>query len=412
MRETDRLLLDCLCLTEGGDAARLKALSARDWDDIIAQAVCHLVLPQLYLGITRTGAQAALRPALFGRMQQLYFRNLAANVRFYHALSQCLGVLTAGEIPVVVLKGAHLGELVYENVGARILSDVDLMVREKHLKKAQQCLMRAGLYPTKGVLSIDLHWYLDTDYPIDMAGVWERTQSARIAGQSVRVLSPEDLLLHLCMHLGSHHQFRRIGIRTFCDIREIVFRYGNDIDWDRVASRAAQWRMGKALGLTLAMARTLLKVEIPDAMFGASLSGKSDRQVFERVLVNIFEDTPETQAPALSPFFWGIWTSESLPDKLKNLRAVLAPSPAFVSQKYPAPYGSFRNYLFYFIRFKAHMLRYLDATWRMVTRESRMQAVFRAERRNSAIKNWLVEENGGRPCPGRVVKDSGQDLAS
>jgi hypothetical protein len=387
MDKTDRLLLDCLCLRHDSDRDGLKALSLREWDEIIGRSVGCLVTPQLYLQLVRSGSKAVVPDAVWGKIQQQYFRNLAAAVRRNHALSECLGALNADGIPVVALKGVHLGELIYRNIGARILSDADLLVRKADLQRAQRCLLALGGYPFDGSLGIDLHWYLDTDYPIDMEGLWQRTKRAEIAGQTVQVLSTEDLLLHLCLHLASHHQFHRIGIRTFCDIREIISRHGSETDWNRLAETAVQWRMERAMGLTLALARFLLKAEIPGGVIATAFPGKGGEAMAARALSHIFSDTSGTRA--LSPFFWRIWTAGTLAGKLRNFQKVLMPPAEFISQKYPADFGSFRNFLFYFVRLKEHVLYYLDATWKMVTGEKRMRAVFEMERGNLEMKRWV-----------------------
>ena len=135
----------------------------------------------------------------------------ARNMNLYHELSHVLTVLRHDDIPVIVLKGAHLAEIVYENIALRPMCDVDLLVKKEDLTRVQRKLLETGYSPFTNRLLLDIHWHLEnsmTDLPVDMDMIWERAQPAFIAGVKVLVLSPEDLLLHLCLHLGFHHFFQ------------------------------------------------------------------------------------------------------------------------------------------------------------------------------------------------------------
>ena len=71
------------------------------------------------------------------------------------------------------------------------------------------------------------------------------------------MLSPEDLLLHLCLHASFTHRFR-VGLRACWDILETVNHYGQAIDWDLVVRRAQAWGIGRYVYLTLRLVRDLL----------------------------------------------------------------------------------------------------------------------------------------------------------
>jgi len=68
-----------------------------------------------------------------------------------------------------------------------------------------------------GGAMVELHWTLVT--PLcgaridehELAGLWERSVPATIAGAPSRALAAEDLLLHLCMHVSVHHRFADIA---------------------------------------------------------------------------------------------------------------------------------------------------------------------------------------------------------
>ena len=120
-------------------------------------------------------------------------------------------------VRVIVLKGAHLGNLVYGSPALRTMGDLDLMVRRDQLSVAERLLARLGYTPLyeplkqmdftnhhhtrplsrPGGIRIDVHWNIErptAPVQADLDGIWHRAVAARIAGVDVLVLSPEDLV--------------------------------------------------------------------------------------------------------------------------------------------------------------------------------------------------------------------------
>ena len=72
-------------------------------------------------------------------------------------------------------------------------------------------------------IHLEIHWHIDRSshpFTIDLDGMWERALPAIIAEVEALVLSPEDLLLHLCLHTCKHKLTG--GLRPFCDIAETI----------------------------------------------------------------------------------------------------------------------------------------------------------------------------------------------
>ena len=114
-------------------------------------------------------------------------------------------------------------------------------------------------------IRVEIHWSIarpDSPFEIDLDGLWERAQRAEIVGVEALVLSPEDLILHLCLHSSFTHKFR-VGLRMCWDIREVVSHYRDAIDWDLLVRRAQQWGIGRYVYLTLRLVRELLAAGYP-----------------------------------------------------------------------------------------------------------------------------------------------------
>ena len=68
----------------------------------------------------------------------------------------------------------------------------------------------------------------------DLKGIWKRCGSLSFGGANVTTLSPEDLLLFLCVH-GSRHLWLRL--QWLCDVAQLVRRHAT-MNWDRVVEQA------------------------------------------------------------------------------------------------------------------------------------------------------------------------------
>jgi hypothetical protein len=395
LRRADKLLLDCLKANGNLDPeslASLERLTIEDWNQVVQQSIRHTVAPLLYFRLKQSGLDVPT--TTFEKLHELYLRTVASNLHLYHELSKILQVLKDASVPVVVLKGAHLAEIVYGYFGLRSMSDVDLLVKKKDLSRAQKRLMDAGYSPSSRQINLDLQWNIESsaDYlSIDMEKVWERARPDIIAGVEVQVLCPEDLILHICLHLSFQHLFQLAGVRSLCDIRESIEHYNNNIKWFQVCSRASEWGVRNSVYLTLLLAREMMGANVPDDVMENLKPDEFEQRVKSWAVNQILS---AAAAPAISPFFFQLWKPGSLYEKISLLRKLLLPPPEIISQDYPAPFGSARNYLYYAVRLKDHFRRYARVTRRILRGEEYMTLLVKRQNRNITMREWLAPNYG------------------
>ncbi|MGA9350203.1 MAG: nucleotidyltransferase family protein [Anaerolineae bacterium] len=407
----------CYCLGMGTDetrVARLEQLSTADWDGVIQQANRHGVTPLLYRRLKTPGPGTIIPAGIMQRLQEIYlFDSARRNMRLYHQLSKVLTALQNEDIPVIALKGARLAEVVYGDIALRPMDDVDLLVRKTDLSRVEGKLLEVGYGPLErpsieeqcrkaqhlvgftkpDAFGIEIHWTIEnptSPFKIDVDGLWERARPAIIAGVEVLALSPEDLLLHLCLHASFHHKFR-IRLRSFCDISETVQHYRDEMDWEQVQLRAHQWGTGKYVYLTLHLARELLGAAVPDEILDTLRPDDFDLQVVAGARERIFSDRDSTaDASSLSPNLAQLWGPRRLQDKAILLLKSAFPSPEVMAQMYPALPDSKRIYLYYPVRLKDLLLRYGRAAWRLLRRDEEMLALAKREKEKTALRDWLA----------------------
>ena len=145
--------------------------------------------------------------------------------------------------------------------------------------------------------------------------------------------------------------------------------------------------MGNAIYLTLSLVKDLLNVEVPDDDINALKPDNFDPQVKIWALENICHGRADFFP--LSPYFWQLWKPGSFREKAYCLLKLIFPAPEFVSQKYPTPYGSLTNYIYYIIRIKDHFSKYGRATWRMMIRNEEMVVSAKQMNQNITMREWL-----------------------
>jgi len=280
------LLCACLRPGDGNGRAAVSALSGRDqWGRLLDLAERHDLAPFLAWRLDAPAGDAGL--PLEVRQQLTESRRLGAarNLVIFRDLERLLSALGEAGVPAIVLKGPHLAEHVYQSPELRQMRDLDILVPGESLGQASAVASRLGYEPPReqapeetlalsqhvpplsrrGAVPVELHWSIEkpgNPYAIDIEGLWRRSVPARFGGTEAAVLSPEDLLLHLCLHAGYHHRFD-ISLQAFCDLGELIGTDAGGISWPVVERRTADWAAARPVHLCLSLAHELLRAAVP-----------------------------------------------------------------------------------------------------------------------------------------------------
>ena len=162
------------------------------------------------------------------------------------------------KISVALLKGVALGEVVYHNPYYKRMNDIDILVKKDQLtqvyevydmlnyfyigervsgskKKSDKVSHLSPPYVSPNFKCvIGTQWGIKTplsNYRIHYGQVWQRSRPISFRGIPLQVLSPEDNLHHLCLHLG----FFKISLRDMMDFYNLLRAYRGTFDWDLFA---------------------------------------------------------------------------------------------------------------------------------------------------------------------------------
>lgn len=181
-------------------------------------------------------------------LQEAYRFHAVRTLVREHAIKKVLTLLYRERVEPILVKGWAVARL-YPEPGLRPYGDIDLVVRPEQYSSAA-----AAISAAIAANEIDAEYYIDLhrgfedldDHSFDE--LYSRSTIIRLDDVDVRVLSPEDHLRVLCVHLLHHNAFRPLWL---CDIAAAVENRASDFDWDRCLGRnrrRADW-VACAIGL-------------------------------------------------------------------------------------------------------------------------------------------------------------------
>ncbi|MCC7353731.1 MAG: nucleotidyltransferase family protein [Anaerolineae bacterium] len=386
-------------------------MSASTWEEVAQRAAEHGVAPLLFQRLQALSSTVRVPASAMNTLRDLYADSMLRGMQIHRSLHQLLSMFRRGGIPIIVLKGAHLAQLIYKNVALRPMIDVDILVRKANLPRVHEMLLAMGynvsgsqaqlekehfhyIYsPPDDGIGVEVHWNIQQPtFQIDVDGLWERALPASIAGVEVLVLSREDLLLHLCLHVSSHHLYSWFGLRAICDISETIHHYGDQIDWHVIQERSREWKASNSVYLTLLLARKLLDTAVPDSVLRGIKPDDFDARLVAWAEGRIFagSDAREEPPSTVSDGFGRLWASRRFLDKISIFLKLCFPASTTLLRKYNLPPHSRRVYLYYPLHVGDFILRHGRTVWLMLRRDGETIEWADREAGRVSLVKWLT----------------------
>lgn len=328
----------------------------KDWDYFIEKAIETNLAPLAKRGFLQINFELPENVSKF--LKQYQQKIILHNVQLYQAMEDVGKVLNQHEIDFLPLKGMMLGEVVYNDISLRQISDIDLLVRKTDVETCKKLLVESGwdckqllwkseeetglhhAHPykfSKGVAVIELHQHIHDQsvrYKIDIEEYWERSKRSFFLKDYASFLSPEDLLQHLCVHAYKHLRSTEIKISSFVDFSEVINFYGNEIDWDKLLSTSIQYDCLSEVQAILTISKKYWDANVPDSILRSYSNTDSDfiEQLFLARLNDPFgkRNTEEYGVR----IFGERWKANNQGNQIKNLLNDLFPSKKFMQYRY------------------------------------------------------------------------------
>jgi hypothetical protein len=368
MEDTD--FLRCLRYALRGET--LPSGTALDWKSVWERAKSHEVVPFLYPFVKSQKPFAAPPQEMLKTWRRYYLRSASANVSIYHQIEEALKALHKSSIPFVVLKGACLAQLVYQDIALRPMGDIDLLVKPEDMGRTKEALMclgyvSAGSDPHHQVFvrgrearPVEIHRSLvdETIFSnVDHSMLWNRIRPVEIGGSEAHILSPEDLLMHLCLHCMAN--MFNSTFRSLCDMDKVITINNPSFDWSYFSAQTKLWGLQKGIFLILQALSDFLATPVPEEVLrslkphdptDAILRCFKDRILFKRA-----------EQPNVSFQYTRLRNTESIKDKISLILGRIFLPPETIRTMYGLPRGPLPLGLGYCFRtrhlFKHHTRR-------------------------------------------------------
>jgi hypothetical protein len=295
------VLLECAFPVH--DPLRLaKLLRSADGSRLLLLAEEHGVIGHLATCLSGLGEDALLpeiSQALLDRQRAQNFITLRLTAELFRLLER----FASEDIAALVVKGPVLAVQAYGDPARRGYGDLDLLVRQRDIRRATELMMAAGYQaavPLNAIdagkipgqylfskadskLLVELHNDLTLRYfprPLPIEEFFARQVRVRLDAHEAPALSVEDELVLICIHGAKHFWERLIWI---ADVAALVSRQSG-MDWERAAESAKAAGAERMLHAGLRLATDLLKVQLPEKVSASVQSDAAAARLVERIL--------------------------------------------------------------------------------------------------------------------------------
>src|SRR6266436_3944119 len=276
------------CASPSPDRQKLSSLlRAADWTRLLVLAEEHGVgghvaacLGELPVDLV----PVEIKQTLINRQRSRIFLTLRLTAELFCILDR----FNLEGIAALVVKGPALAMRAYGNPAMRNYGDLDLLVRQRDIRRATELMIAVGYMPSVSLRAIDagkipgqylfskpdskllveLHndctlRYFPRRLPLEE--FFARQILVPLDAREAPALSVEDELVLICIH-GAKHFWERL--MWVADVAALVSRQAG-IDWQRVADSARVVGAERILHIGLLLASDLLKARLPDKVRAA-----------------------------------------------------------------------------------------------------------------------------------------------
>lgn len=271
------------------EVRRLLEDGVLDWNYILGNSSFYRISPLLLRNLKEIADENTVPRSVMDTLAARYAYIFYRNMQIYSTLRGILERFQNAGISVILLKGVALGETVYSDIDLRPPGDIDILVKKMDLQDAADILLKMGYNPAypmeryknhhhippyrkldEGLnefISIEIHHNIAPEplmSRIRAEELWEGAQAVNISGIDTLVLSPENLIMHLCIHLS--YSCFRAGMGNLVDISESIRCYDGNLNWGSLVGRSNQFQVGSFVYYPLYLANEMMDASIPSCV--------------------------------------------------------------------------------------------------------------------------------------------------
>ena len=292
--------------------------------EFLYHCIHHRVVPLVWKNLERLNLTGRLESTVRRSMRSVCADILRRNQSYYQEIQEINHSFGQAGIQALMLKGAVLAPLIYQDIALREFGDIDYLIRLEDAPRIKELLSRLGyaqgrydpqtrqvIHATRQeILYRQMHTHElvefvkpNPDHPgfafmvdLNHSIFWRTDKSSRerflidseifmndvrivnILNSTAHTMSSEHMLLQLCAHFYSeavyflwddswHRNKSEMCLYRFCDIRELIRTC--PVDWLKLLELCKEHQLEEPVYFTLAAVQNIFNTSIPGTFMEA-----------------------------------------------------------------------------------------------------------------------------------------------
>ncbi|MCA1048640.1 nucleotidyltransferase family protein [Priestia aryabhattai] len=278
-----------------------------NWNEFLELANFHRVYPIIYLKLKDLNEKLVPKKVM-DALYEKYKHNTFQMLQLSSEMERINRLFNNNHIKVLFLKGPVIANDLYGDISLRTSKDLDVLIAEKDLDKANEILLQIGYskektttilnekkwkkhhviyFHTEKKTEVEIHWRLHPPPSKEPSfeELWERKRESSFNFSSIYFLGEEDLFLFLVVHGARHGWFR---LRWLKDIDQVMKR---NINLRKTEIITKKYQYGHLVGQALILVSALLDTPLPKEL--EALTKKKQSTTLARkayLFISGFED--------------------------------------------------------------------------------------------------------------------------
>jgi hypothetical protein len=289
-----------------------------DWGYFVEVSIRHAVSPLVHAALDEAIAadpkvEQYIPLDTREELRRLYDGSARRNRRLFRVLGDIVRACHDVGAQALGLKDVQLAVDVYPERALRPMGDVDVLIHHDDYELVAKAMAGLGFSPhprpqarfvleygsgqqfrrTSDETWVDMQWDVaerewdpDAHRPFGAraAHMWERSVPLRIDDYTMLAPCPEDMLLHLCLHLEGHEYCELV---LFSDIAEFLRHYRDTLDWHKFNAVTRDARAEACAHHVLQLTARLFGLTLPSGTLDALAHKYFAAQLYAPIFGNL-----------------------------------------------------------------------------------------------------------------------------
>lgn len=236
-----------------------------DWAVVYSTANLHGVAPLVYFNLKQCHLSTLNIPQNILRQFRLnLYHNVTSQERNSERLADALIFFERKSIEVMLVKGVALDAVVYDHPWFTVSQDIDIVTKARREEVPEET--QSEIFNLFDNSDIECDYFEHHDIvmngtlSVDFHRIWAEANKIKIGNQTAWVMSPEDMLISLCINSCRKRYFR---LKALCDIAETVNKYSH-LKWQELIEKAEAYDCQAIVYTALFVTRLTLGCQVPD----------------------------------------------------------------------------------------------------------------------------------------------------